>query len=300
MSVIVPLYNAQKTIGDLLDSIYRCNYNNLEIIVVDDGSTDNGPNLVQTLYPRVTLVRNDRNRGKSWSLNRGISRSSGDLLIITDPDLYFDPYLLSAWATAMARNPRLGVGGCFVYYKDKPKTLGHAGAKMEYRRVLIRRMLENTPLAHSNEFYEESSNWVFDDLYVLRKEAFDSVGTYDYLDFPTILEEADLQTRISKTGYTKAIIPGARALHAIPSDPWQQLRRYSKYKIEFLCRNRFILFRKLGLLSVAGSFALVIRLSAYYTFVALIQPVSLHDRLLLIKAMGLGIIRGLLDHVEMQ
>ena len=133
---------------------------------------------------------------------------------------------------------------------------------------------------------------------MLRRTALDDVGLYDYIDFPTMLEEADLQTRIAKAGYDKAIVAGARALHEIPSDKWGQLRRYSPYKIEFLCRNHLILFRKFGSLTIPKSSALIVRYFLYYTFVAMIQPVSLRGRVNLLSAMGVGIIRGLMDPVN--
>ncbi len=155
----------------------------------------------------------------------------------------------------------------------------------------------NVELGYKNEHYEESYDWVFDNLYIVRKSVLDSVGGFDYHNFPTVYEEADLQLRAAKAGFMKSIVPGARAFHEIPLERMAQLRRFTKYKTEMLCRNRLILIRKLELDTLPIMIALSLRSFVFYSFVAAIQYLPLRERTALFKSVIRGVSRGLLEPV---
>ena len=92
VSVIVAAYNEEKVITKTVDSILRSEYPELEVIVVDDGSSDHTFQIVQNTYsgdPRVKIFR-QVNAGKSAALNRAIAESRHNLLIALDADTIFD------------------------------------------------------------------------------------------------------------------------------------------------------------------------------------------------------------------
>ncbi len=297
VSIIVPLYNAENTIRELLNSIRNCDYRHIETVVIDDFSTDNGIELVRTEFPWTKIIQNTRNMGKSWSLNQGIDSSMGEFLVITDPDIVMDSQLLSKWIDVVTANPEIGVGGCYVYYKTEPMRLTHAGARLDRRTGRINRQATDTELEYHKECLKISSELVFDDIYILRRTSLQKTGLYDYKNFRTIYEEADLQFRIQDSGGLSAIIPGARAFHNIPPTAWGQLRRYSKYKIELLCRNRFIFLRKHNLSNKPIRIFLTLRLILYYSFVAVVQPTNLKGRLELLGSVFIGTWKGLTDQI---
>lgn len=87
ISVIIPLFNTERYIGDCLDSVIRQTYPNIEIIVVDDGSTDGGLDIVATKLIRTgdRIIR-QKNRGVSAARNIGMSRATGDFIHFIDAD----------------------------------------------------------------------------------------------------------------------------------------------------------------------------------------------------------------------
>lgn len=83
ISVIIPLYNTEKYIGECLDSVLSQTYQNLEIIVVDDGSTDNGVSIAKS---RKVKVIEQKNMGVSVARNTGIDAATGEFLHFIDAD----------------------------------------------------------------------------------------------------------------------------------------------------------------------------------------------------------------------
>ena len=93
LSIIVPVYNEEKTIAEIIKRIHRQAFNK-EIIVVDDGSTDDSAKILNNLasqYPDLQIVLCSPNRGKGAALREGFHRAQGDIILIQDADLEYDP-----------------------------------------------------------------------------------------------------------------------------------------------------------------------------------------------------------------
>tara|TARA_B100000795_G_C22779662_1_gene431656 strand:- start:49 stop:756 length:708 start_codon:yes stop_codon:yes gene_type:complete len=93
LSIIIPCYNEEKTIAKIIEKIIISSPYNNEIIVIDDCSTDKSSEILKTTLKNKfsKLIINDRNQGKGYSVRRGIEASTGDIILIQDADLEYDP-----------------------------------------------------------------------------------------------------------------------------------------------------------------------------------------------------------------
>ncbi len=96
LSIIIPVFNEEKTIGEITRRVYRTGLGPIEkeIIIVDDGSTDNTDlNIQKTIknLSGIKFIKHRKNLGKGAAVKTGIEASTGDYIIIQDADLEYDP-----------------------------------------------------------------------------------------------------------------------------------------------------------------------------------------------------------------
>ncbi|MFN2224955.1 MAG: glycosyltransferase [Anaerolineae bacterium] len=124
ISVIVLTWNGQDYIVDCLEALLAQDPAPLELIVVDNASTDGTPDLVAQRFPQVTLIRNQRNLGFAAGNNVGLRAATGQTLVLLNQDTQAHSGFLAAMAEAM-EEPGVGLAGCKLLYPDG--TIQHAG-----------------------------------------------------------------------------------------------------------------------------------------------------------------------------
>ena len=124
ISIILATYNGSKYLRQSIESCLNQTYRNIELIIVDDASTDETPAIISSYADkRITALRHEKNRGLPSSLNTGFKASMGDYLTWTSDDNYYLPEAMEKLASALASSP----GTDFIYsdywgyYQDSGK-----------------------------------------------------------------------------------------------------------------------------------------------------------------------------------
>lgn len=105
----MPTYNRAATVGRAIDSVLEQSHEDVELIVVDDGSRDDTAAVVEGYGDRVTFIRGEVNRGGNWARNQGIARATGEIVSFLDSDDVFLPHKLRAVAEYFETRPDVDV-----------------------------------------------------------------------------------------------------------------------------------------------------------------------------------------------
>lgn len=123
VSVVIPLYNKERYIGRAVGSVLSQTFPDFEIVVVDDGSTDDGVQIVEQIRdPRIRIVRQE-NSGVSVARNRGTEEAAASHVAFLDADDEYKPQLLAWSVERFGQQPDLGAAAFNyeVVYADKPR-----------------------------------------------------------------------------------------------------------------------------------------------------------------------------------
>jgi len=107
VSVIVPVYNGEEYLGEAIESIISQTYDPLEIIVVDDGSTDSSREIILS-FPQIKYIYQE-NKGHAAARNQGIKASKGDFIAFLDADDFWVPEKISMQISEFIADPKLDI-----------------------------------------------------------------------------------------------------------------------------------------------------------------------------------------------
>jgi glycosyltransferase involved in cell wall biosynthesis len=168
VSVVIPAYNSAHLLPDAVRSVLGQTRPPDEVIVVDDGSTDDTPSVLAEFGNRLRIVAHAENRGLPAARNTGIRAATGSLIALLDADDAWLPRMVEKQVEEFARHPDLGL--CFTALQDCDAALRPHGKAWPKRR--------------------RSAEWVFEELYLhafpmppstvfVRRAVFDQAGYFD-------------------------------------------------------------------------------------------------------------------------
>lgn len=149
VSVVLPVYNGAQHVTAALDSILAQSFEDFEVLVIDDGSTDSTPDKLGTYQdPRVRIVRNQTNLGLVASLNRGLQLARGDYIARMDADDISLPTRLAAQTEFMEVNPEIWMcGGWYAAAKSETDVATLVQRPLEHDLIKATLLFE-CPFAH--------------------------------------------------------------------------------------------------------------------------------------------------------
>ncbi|MFA7059646.1 MAG: glycosyltransferase family 2 protein [Pedobacter sp.] len=139
VSIVMPVYNALPYLDEAIRSIYAQTYENWELIIVDDASTDGSWEFVSRICDfRVRVFRNDRNMRGAYTTNKAIEMASGEYIAKMDADDVSFPDRLEKQVCFLLQNPQVDAVGCGLYRVDKEMNLITVNRPPESHKDIIR------------------------------------------------------------------------------------------------------------------------------------------------------------------
>jgi GT2 family glycosyltransferase len=234
VSIIILNWNGEKFIKECIDSVLKTDYPQKEIIFVDNGSTDNSLNIVNSYSNSLHLVAHSQNLGFAAGMNSGIKAAHGEYVVTLNNDLIVDKNWLQRPVEILSSNPEVGIISCrqmvygkedlidIVYSRPSPYLLpAPVGSDQKY---------SEHPEFHTEREVSGASGASV----IYRKTLLDQFDGFDERFF-AYHEESDLQTRACKSGWKCIYVPSAVVFH-MGSRSFGKLSRTFHYYHE---RNRW-------------------------------------------------------------
>lgn len=244
ISIIVPAYNEEKTIAETITSLQQLNYPNYEIIVIDDGSTDQTYTYAIKTQDSKTKIIKQQNMGKPTALNNGISQSSGEIILTVDADTTLNKDALTKIANRFASNQKIGAVAGNVKIRKEP-TLINTLQSAEYSTGIN--------LARKAQSMLGCVLVVPGPIAAIKKEALEKVGGFSP---QTFAEDFDITLAILAAGYRIEYEQASLAYTDAPKntqDLIKQRRRWYRGMIQVLDKYKnMYLNPKYGLAGTVG------------------------------------------------
>lgn len=220
VSIIIPVYNEEKVLKQSIKSLLEQNYPDYEIIIVNDGSTDNTRVVAESLVGyhkgvysniKVSLI-NQPNSGKAKALNSGIKYSKADFVLCMDGDSQLSDLALRSAARHFI-NPKIGAVAGNVKVLNRKKFFTDLQA-LEY--------IEGLNMARSAQSFIRLVNIIPGPIGVFRKKAIEDAG---YYSSDTFAEDADLTVKIIASGWKIFYEPNSISYTEAPANLQQLLKQ---------------------------------------------------------------------------
>ncbi len=179
ITILMPVYNAAEFAGEAVNSILTQSYPYFELLIIDDGSSDNTSAIIESYNDeRIRLISHKGNKGLQYTLNEGIELSSHELIARMDADDISHPWRIEKQVAYMQAHPDCAMVDCWVKVMDKDKKFIRAEGK--HSKFVYYTLTFECCIYHPAVLY--------------RKEAVQSVGGYKW----PYGEDYDLFWRLSR------------------------------------------------------------------------------------------------------
>ena len=204
VSVVIPVYNGQEYVAQAIQSVLAQTWPRVELIVVNDGSTDRSAEVIRQYQDRLILLEQE-NRGVAAARNAGMQRATGELVALLDQDDWWQPEKLARQIPLMLANPKVGLVHTAVQHYDQTRQVWVGPLNPQARPELLvgscfRQLLLD--------------NQIYNSTVLLRAEALRQVGLCDLSICGNTVQDYDLWLRIARH-WQLAYVPEALVVFRI-------------------------------------------------------------------------------------
>lgn len=238
VAIIILNWNGRDNTLACLDSVFKIDYPNFDVVVVDNGSTDDSVPTIRKAFLQPHLIETGKNLGYAGGNNVGIRyalEAGADYVLIINNDTTVAPDVLTHLLQAAKKHPEAAVLGPVIYEMERPEVIWTAGEVFgEGFTCLHLRQGESETVLNKDD--RHAVDWVTGAAFFTRSSALRDTGLFDERYF-LVYEESDWCFRARRAGYSCLIVPQASVWHKVGSAFGSES---SPLRIYFSTRNRLL------------------------------------------------------------
>lgn len=237
ISVIIVTYNSAKYLPVCLNSLFDTKYSNLEIIVVDNNSSDDTIPIINSFKEKIVLIRSNKNLGFAEGNNLGIKSAKGEFVFLINPDTSVDKNIFTNLLKAFDCDLKVAVAQPAVYLMKDPKKLNLTGKVTNFLGFDWVRDYQKQTVPERGEIISFSGCGV-----MIKKSILQKTNAFDPKYF-MYYEDSDLSWRIRLFGFKIMFVPDAIMYHDykyVPIESYLSLKK----KLFLNERNRIMTIYK--------------------------------------------------------
>lgn len=207
VSIIVPFFNEEALLKDTLLSLLAINYPRYEIVLINDGSTDDSPSIAREFakrYEKIRLIEKSQNEGKADSINKGILASKGHILLFIDADAVVDRQILRWMIPHFTEYPRVGA------------VTGHPLVRNRTGLITRVQVVEYSSIISLIKRAQRIAGKVFTVsgvVFAIKRSALAQIGLFDH---SMATEDIDISWRLQKNSWNIHFEPNATVWIIVP------------------------------------------------------------------------------------
>jgi GT2 family glycosyltransferase len=225
VSIVIVSWNSRDLLRDCVATLLELTRTaELEIIVVDNGSTDGSQEMIKLSFPKAILIENDRNLGFARACNLGMKSAASELILLLNSDTFVKDDVVGRCAMHMMQRPDIGMLGCELRYPDGRRQ-HTANRALGIRQTLFERLwlYKLVPAARRPEMLlggywegdrEIAVDWLAGAFLLLRRELYDRSGGFDTRFF-MYGEDSEWCMRLRRLGYKIVCAPQLGAVYHV-------------------------------------------------------------------------------------
>jgi hypothetical protein len=241
ISIIIINYNGFHLLKDCIDSILKNKYSNYEIIIADNGSTDNSVSKIKTTFKKnlskIKILDLKKNLGPSLARNLAFKKSTGKIIAFLDNDTKVDPNWITKSIPAF-KNPKIGITQSKLLLMDSPKQIDCVGEKLGslgfLKAIGKYGQIDTNQYKNNTKILAAKSAGMF-----IRRQAFIDAGMFDP-DYFIFMEETDLGWRVWLSGYQNILISSSIVYHKFSSTQTIVSPDFNNYLVRFHGTKNYI------------------------------------------------------------
>jgi GT2 family glycosyltransferase len=216
ISIVILNWNGKKDTIECLSSLENLNYSNYDIVVVDNGSTDDSIEVIKSNFPNIILIENKKNLGFAEGNNVGVDfalKNGADYLFLLNNDTIVDKDILSEYVNAMNAQKNAGILGAKILRYDKRDIIDHLGGKWNGKKAEFESFANGEK---DSDQYDDMKlvDYVCGCAIFVKREVFETIGNLEPRFF-LIWEESDFCYRAKKANFEIWTAPKAKLYHKI-------------------------------------------------------------------------------------